>query len=297
MVNRLQDNYTIVYNKILNNPDLSLKAKGLYAFLCSKPPSWKFSYDGLSAQLKEGKKAIRSAVKELVEAKVLIRVPIKDENNFWCGYEWIINPTEEDLKNHSDPFEINSPDSEISQNGSSEFGHTQKGHARNGNDISNIIKVNTEEVNTNNKSNNLVNNKNNNISSRKSKSSVSKLSSQSFQEALEVARYLYKRIKQDKPNFAKPPSIIEKWAVDIDKAIRIDKRSKTELLNCIDWIYETDAGNFWIPNILSGKKLRDKFDIMEAQMMRDSDAFKKKREDELLDKYLQELGGKYERQD
>ena len=56
------------------------------------------------------------------------------------------------------------------------------------------------------------------------------------------------------------------WHQDIEKAIRIDKRTDQELIACIDWIYSGD-GDFWRPNILSGKKLREKFDTMEAQMI------------------------------
>ena len=40
MINRVKENYTIITNEVLSNPNLSLKAKGLYAYLCSKPESW-----------------------------------------------------------------------------------------------------------------------------------------------------------------------------------------------------------------------------------------------------------------
>jgi len=84
-------------------------------------------------------------------------------------------------------------------------------------------------------------------------------------DALEVAEYLLQKIRTQKQNF-KTPNINE-WAKQIDRAIRIDGRTKEELIACIDWIYKTKRGNFWIPNILSGKKLREKFDQMELQMM------------------------------
>jgi len=82
--------------------------------------------------------------------------------------------------------------------------------------------------------------------------------------AKNVAFHLLNKIKANKPNFKEPN--IDTWTKDIDKAIRIDKRTEQELMGCIDWIY-SDAGSFWIPNILSGKKLREKFDTMESQMM------------------------------
>ena len=86
-----------------------------------------------------------------------------------------------------------------------------------------------------------------------------------YKEAEEVANYLADKILAFKPNARIKP---KKWIADIEKAIRIDKRSKEELLNVIDWIYNSKEGNFWIPNIMSGKKLREKFDTLEAQMFR-----------------------------
>jgi len=84
---------------------------------------------------------------------------------------------------------------------------------------------------------------------------------------LKIVNYLLKKIIENKPNFSYGISTLERWTDDIDKAIRIDKRTETELIGAIDWIYSTDKGSFWIPNIMSGKKLREKFDTMEAQMM------------------------------
>jgi len=86
-----------------------------------------------------------------------------------------------------------------------------------------------------------------------------------LEDAKEVAEYLAERIKRFNPN-AKPKP--KGWIRDIDLAMRIDGRSKDELLRCIDWIYETPEGSFWIPNILSGKKLREKFDTMQLQAQR-----------------------------
>ncbi len=85
-------------------------------------------------------------------------------------------------------------------------------------------------------------------------------------ESMEIAIYLHNKISDKKPNFKEPNLNI--WAGDIEKAIKLDSRTKEQLLGCIDWIY-TNKGSFWIPNILSGKKLREKFDTMEIQMMND----------------------------
>ena len=84
-------------------------------------------------------------------------------------------------------------------------------------------------------------------------------------DALEVSKYLLDKILAWKPNTKKPN--LEIWAKDISKAIRIDNRTKDELLNAIDWIYTTD-GEFWQANILSAAALRKQYDKLEAQALR-----------------------------
>jgi len=79
-----------------------------------------------------------------------------------------------------------------------------------------------------------------------------------------IVTHLKNKILSLKPNFKTYSK--KAWSREIDLAMRVDKRSEAELLGCIDWIYTAD-GDFWKANILSGKKLRDKFDVMEAQMM------------------------------
>lgn len=56
----------------------------------------------------------------------------------------------------------------------------------------------------------------------------------------------------------------ELWARDIDKLIRIDKRLPEEILRVIWWCQT--KSDFWGPNILSGRKLRDKYDQLIGQM-------------------------------
>ena len=83
------------------------------------------------------------------------------------------------------------------------------------------------------------------------------------EDSLKIANYLYKHILKINPSFKEPN--LNSWAKDIDLAIRIDKRTTQELKECIEWIYNTKKGAFWIPNIMSGKKLREKFDTMNTQ--------------------------------
>lgn len=90
--------------------------------------------------------------------------------------------------------------------------------------------------------------------------------SQSEIDATTIAKYLFATITSFNPTFKNDWN---KWVKDIELAIRLDKRTKDELINLINWIYNSKKGEFWIQNILSGKKLREKYDSINIQMIAD----------------------------
>lgn len=65
-IRKFKVNFTQVSNEILNDKQLSLKAKGLYAYLFSKPDNWVFMIDVILSEIKEGRDAFYSALKELI---------------------------------------------------------------------------------------------------------------------------------------------------------------------------------------------------------------------------------------
>lgn len=77
-----KDNYTIISNGILKNMSLSLKAKGLYAYMWSLPDDWDYSVAGLVKVLKEGKDAINEALKELEKEGYLVRTILRKSGKF-----------------------------------------------------------------------------------------------------------------------------------------------------------------------------------------------------------------------
>jgi hypothetical protein len=65
---------------------------------------------------------------------------------------------------------------------------------------------------------------------------------------------------------AKRPTITNTWLTDMDRAIRIDKRTPEQLAACIRWLSTPNRdAQFWSTNILSPKKLRANFDKMALQ--------------------------------
>lgn len=62
-----KQNFTTVPNELLNCMNVTLSAKGLYAFMFSKPDGWNFTIRSMTKQLKEGAAAISSSLDCLKE--------------------------------------------------------------------------------------------------------------------------------------------------------------------------------------------------------------------------------------
>ncbi len=60
-----------------------------------------------------------------------------------------------------------------------------------------------------------------------------------------------------------PDCCASRWAVDIDKLHRLDKRDWQEMADVLRW---SQLDPFWQNNILSGKKFRDQFTQLRANM-------------------------------
>jgi phage replication O-like protein O len=76
-----------------------------------------------------------------------------------------------------------------------------------------------------------------------------------------LSNYLYQKILKNNPEQKKPN--LQSWTVHIDYMIRIDKRKPEKIKEVIDWC---QADSFWYANILSTKKLREKYDQLILQM-------------------------------
>lgn len=82
-------------------------------------------------------------------------------------------------------------------------------------------------------------------------------------EAEGLASELRHGILANYPNnaTAKKDSCIGRWAIDIDKMIRLDGRKPEQIRKAIIWAMNDD---FWQCNIWSGKALRKHYDRLEA---------------------------------
>lgn len=69
----IKNKYATIPNELVNSTQISLKAKGLFAYIQSKPDGWDFSAERIANQVKEGLPAVMSALKELEVNGYLIR--------------------------------------------------------------------------------------------------------------------------------------------------------------------------------------------------------------------------------
>lgn len=65
--------FTVIPNSVINNSELSWKAKGVFAYLASKPDGWQFSAKRISNSGNEGVRSIQSSLRELEKFGYLSR--------------------------------------------------------------------------------------------------------------------------------------------------------------------------------------------------------------------------------
>ena len=71
---KITNKFGVTPNCLLNNKDISMQAKGLFAFIQSKPDDWDFSAEKISIQTKESARSLAAPLKELEKYGYLKRV-------------------------------------------------------------------------------------------------------------------------------------------------------------------------------------------------------------------------------
>ena len=84
-------NYTVMSNHHLRNPNLSLKAKGLLSQMLSLPEEWDYTLKGLSQINREGIDAIREAIRELERAGYVTRTRVRNEKGQLGAADYVIH--------------------------------------------------------------------------------------------------------------------------------------------------------------------------------------------------------------
>ena len=74
------NNFVMIDKTFLEDERLSFKAKGILAYLLSKPDNWKVIVGNLVKYSKDGKSAVYAGLKELKECGYYVKTPIRSED-------------------------------------------------------------------------------------------------------------------------------------------------------------------------------------------------------------------------
>lgn len=79
-VRKRPNNFVMIDKTFLEDERLSFKAKGILAYLLSKPDNWKVIVGNLVKYSKDGKSAVYAGLKELKECGYYVKTPIRSED-------------------------------------------------------------------------------------------------------------------------------------------------------------------------------------------------------------------------
>ncbi|TSD48603.1 replication protein [Rhodococcus sp. KBS0724] len=81
---RQVDQFTIITNAVVNDRRLSFRARGVLIYLLSKPADWRTRSESIAAQSdKDGRDAVRSAMREMEAFGYLVRNRVQDDLGRW----------------------------------------------------------------------------------------------------------------------------------------------------------------------------------------------------------------------
>ena len=103
------------------------------------------------------------------------------------------------------------------------------------------------------------------FSSSKTRKKPRKVSSVETSDEVRLSKLLFDLIRERNPEFRPNFSDddFQKWAIHVNRMIRIDKRDPDQIEIVIRWCQEDD---FWKNNILSTQKLREQYDQLRMKM-------------------------------
>lgn len=84
------NNFTQVPNTIIHDTRLSLRAKGLYLHLVSKPDNWSYYVKEIIKSSKDGRDSVQSGIKELEKYEYLVRVFSRSNTGKFKSYDYYI---------------------------------------------------------------------------------------------------------------------------------------------------------------------------------------------------------------
>jgi len=237
--------YVQLNKKTLEISSLSWEAKGLWAYLLSRPDDWNTNVKNLSRTFEGGEKRVRRILRELMENQlchyVQRRTTFESGRPKWGRGDYLIFESPREFQKMFAHGQKGSPQNDRSQNGDS---YKERSLLNNDSTKKDIPKGISQDV-------------------------AIAPSLPSFSSDVEkLCKHLIEKIQSHGVKFKDPretKTTWNQWRNDMDKLLRIDNHSALEIVSLIDFAH---ADDFWCQNILCPKKLRkhaDKLLLQKAQ--------------------------------
>src|SRR5436305_15226719 len=81
-----RDPYARIHRDLLQDATLTYEARGLAAYLLSKPADWEIEIGDLIAQSPDGKDKIYRILRELADAGYLVKFSVRENGRFGTTY-------------------------------------------------------------------------------------------------------------------------------------------------------------------------------------------------------------------
>ena len=225
-----------VTKAIMRDRGLSGPAKLIYCYLASFAGSTGKAWPGVSlmtAELGMTKNTFYKYLKELKESGALRVEKQKNPDGTFAGNVYYLEDQTREKKEDTAPC-------------------TKKPHTVQPDTVQPDT-VNKDTISNSSKSNSIISN-----SSNKSEQS-------SYDEmTLDVANTMIQIMTDIKPD-SRIPRNLKTWTQYIDYMIRLDKRTPNQIIELFRW---AQNDSFWVANIRSPRKLREKWDTLDLQRNR-----------------------------
>lgn len=239
----------MVISKIgLEDDRLSWKARGLLAYLLSKPDNWEVMIAHLVKQGPDGKASVRAGLLELRDAGYIRSTRSRSDLGQFDGWETQV-------------FE--EPDTEVRK---TDVGKPDVGKSDTNEDITRMIK---EDISSSAKG------------GPGERTTTPPLAMPELPTPISELCDLLAKLIED--NGSRRPTVTAKWKTDMRLLHERDGRSFTQIENMIRWC---QADDFWRANILSPAKLRAKYDQMRLRATSSARAYSHEDLEAQIDKAL-----------
>lgn len=223
-------------NELLNDKTISLKAKGLFAFMESKPDDWSFSVTKIGRLVKESRDAVAAGLIELESSGYLTRSRYQDSSGYWQVEYSLTDRPSSDIPTTENPSQEN-PSTENTLNISNK-------------DITNKD-ITNKDLSTSQAASG---------SDEQSLTPAKEIDSEAYEIVDQLDRLVARVVDRE------PRKRTEKQrrdaALDIERLHRIDGRSYEQISGIMRWALQDD---FWRNNIQSTATLRKQFDKLYAK--------------------------------